>query len=174
MVQGYINIGAAFAAVVAPLAIGILTKHDLRNGWRHFYWIQLALWVATGVCILIGYRPPKRHTRLDHLSWRQKLKCLDLFGSGLITAGLTLFLVGLNLGSPGHWADARVLGTLITGIVVLCFFAVFEWKGTKDGLLNHDLFRGGKAAGRTFAICVWLNFLEGTLTFAYIVYYPIM
>lgn len=133
----------------------------------------MGLWGATAIGLFVGYRPPKRHTRLDHLSWVQKLGCLDLPGFGLLTTGLALFLAGLNLGGGLYaWTNARVLATLIIGIVVLIAFGVYEWKGTKTGILHHDLFRGGKPAGRTFAICVGLIFIEGILLFSYIIFFP--
>jgi hypothetical protein len=135
----------------------------------------MALWGVTAIGIFVGYRPPKRHTRLDHLSFWQKLSQLDLPGGGLLTVGLTLFLTGLNLGgSLFSWTNARVLATLITGIIILISFGLYEWKGTKTGILNHELFRGGKAAGRTFAICVGLIFIEGIMLFSYIIFYPVL
>ena len=133
----------------------------------------MGLWALTAICIFIGYRPPKRHTRLDHLSIWQKLGHLDLPGFGLLTTGLTLFLTGLNLGGGlFSWTNARVLATLIVGIIILICFGVYEWKGTRTGILHHDLFSGGKARGRTFAICVSLIFIEGIMLFSYIIFYP--
>jgi hypothetical protein len=135
----------------------------------------MALWGATAIGILVGYRPPKRHTRLDHLPLWQKLGRLDLPGCALLTTGLTLFLTGLNLGGNlFSWTNARVLATLVTGITILIAFGLYEWKGTKTGILHHDLFRGGKAAGRTFAICVCLIFIEGIVLFSYVVFYPVL
>lgn len=135
----------------------------------------MALWGLTAVCIFVGYRPPTRHTRLDHLSFLQKLRHLDLPGFGLLTTGLTLFLTGLNLGGGlYHWTNVRVLVTLVLGLVILLAFGIYEWKGTKTGILNHDLFQKGKAAGRTFAICVGLIFIEGIMLFSYIIFYPVL
>lgn len=133
----------------------------------------MALWGVTAIGLFVGYRPPKRHTRLDHLSFLQKLGRLDLPGSGLLTTGLTFLLTGLNLGGGIFtWASAPVLATLVIGIVILIAFGVYEWKFTKTGILHHDLFRGGKDRGRTFAICVGLIFIEGILLFAYVIFYP--
>lgn len=135
----------------------------------------MAIWAATALGIFFGYRPPKRHTRYDHLSFAQKLGKLDLPGFVLLTAGLTLFLTGLNLGGGLYsWTNARVLVTLIVGLVTLIFFSLYEWKGTNTGILHHDQFRGGKAAGRTFAICLGLIFIEGLLLFSWIVFYPVL
>jgi len=135
----------------------------------------MAIWAATALGIFFGYRPPKRHTRYDHLSFAQKLGKLDLPGFVLLTAGLTLFLTGLNLGGGLYsWTNARVLVTLIVGLVTPIFFSLYEWKGTNTGILHHDQFRGGKAAGRTFAICLGLIFIEGLLLFSWIVFYPVL
>jgi hypothetical protein len=135
----------------------------------------MALWGVAALSLFFGYRPPKRHTRLDHLSFWQKLRHLDLPGFGLLTTGLTLFLTGLNLGGGLYtWTNARTLATLIAGIVILIFFGAYEWKGTKTGILNHELFRGGKAEGRTFALCVGLIFIEGILLFSFIIFYPVL
>jgi MFS family permease len=175
MAQACINVWASFGAIASPLIIGAFTKSNVADGWRKFYWFQMALWGATAIGIFVGYRPPKRHTRFEHLSLWQKLGHLDLPGFALLTIGLTLFLVGVNLGGGLYtWTNAHTLSTLITGIVVLGAFGVYEWKGTKTGILHHDLFRGGKAKGRTFAILVGLIFIEGILLFAFVIFYPVM
>ena len=126
----------------------------------------------TAICILVGYHPPKRYTRYDHLSIWEKIGQLDLIGCGLLTAGLTLFLAALNLGGNEFaWTAASVLTTLIVGIVLLIVFGLYEWKGTNTGILHHDLFRNGD---RTFAICIGLIFIEGILLFSYIIFYPVL
>lgn len=147
----------------------------LERPTNELQWIQMGLWGLTAVGIFFGYRPPKRHTRLDHLSIWQKLGHLDLPGFGLLTTGLTLFLVGLNLGGNLYsWTNARTLSTMIIGLVTLIAFGIYEWKGTSTGILSHELFRGGKNKGRTFAICVILIFIEGIMLFSYIIFYPVL
>ncbi|KAK5722045.1 hypothetical protein LTR17_014481 [Elasticomyces elasticus] len=174
MAQGAMNVASSLGAIASPLIIGALTRNDVHNGWRRFYWIQMALWGITALGLLFGYRPPVRHTRLDHLSLFQKIKALDLIGFGLLSAGLALFLTGLNLGGGLYiWTDSRVLGTLVSGILVLISFVLYEWKGTKTGILHHDLFSSGKEQGRTFAVCAGLLFIEGIMLFSIIIFYPV-
>ncbi len=135
----------------------------------------MGFWGASGLGILLGYRPPKRHTRLDHLSVWEKIGHLDLPGFALFAAGLSLFLVGLYLGGDQYsWTSARVLSTLVSGLVIMLCFGLYEWKGTTTGFLHHDLFRGQDRTGPTFAIAVWLIFAEGIMLFSYVVFYPIM
>ncbi|VUC36414.1 unnamed protein product [Clonostachys rosea] len=181
MAQAVMNIAACLGAVVGPLVIGAFAKADVKDGWKNFYqadgqqWVQMALWGMTAIGIFFGYRPPKRHTLLDHLSFWQKLAHLDLPGFGLLTAGITLFLVALNLGGGlFSWTNARVLSLLVIGLVTLIGFGIYEWKGTKTGILHHELFRGGKAGGRTFAICIVLMMIEGIMLFSYVIFYPVM
>jgi hypothetical protein len=105
----------------------------------------------------------------------QKIRKLDLVGFALLTAGLALLLTGLNLGGGLYpWADGQVLGPLISGIIILVCFGLYEWKGTKTGILSHELFQGGKTQGRTFALCVFLIFIEGIMLFSYIIFYPVL
>lgn len=133
----------------------------------------MGFWGLSAIGLFVGYWPPKRHTRFDHLSFWQKIGRLDLPGTGLLTVGLTLFLTSLNLpGGTFTWSSAQVLGTLVAGIVVLIAFSIYEWKFTQTGILHHDLFRGGKDRGRTFAICLGLIFIEGVLLFAFVIFYP--
>jgi hypothetical protein len=62
---------------------------------------------------------------------------------------------------------------LIIGIVFLIAFAIYEWKGTKIGVLHHELFRQGKAS-RTFALCLPIVFIEGLVAFSYVVFCPVL
>ena len=138
-------------------------------------WFQAALWGATTIALFVGYHPPKRHTNLDNLSFWRKVGKIDLIGCGLLTAGLTIFITGTSLGGGLYtWTNARTLSTMIIGIVMLIAFGIYEWKGTKTGILNHDLFRGGRNKGRTFAICVALLFMESVMIFCVGLFYPIL
>jgi hypothetical protein len=105
----------------------------------------------------------------------QKLKGLDLPGTGLITAGLSLFLTGLNLGGNLYsWTNPRTLVTLVLGLVLLCLFGLYEWKGTKTGIVHHQLFGSEQNSGRMFAICLGLIFIEGVMLFSVINFYPVL
>lgn len=138
-------------------------------------WFQAALWGATAVTIFVGYHPPKRHTDLDHLSFWRKTCYIDLIGCGLLTAGIALFITGTGLGGGLYaWNDARTLSTMISGIITLGAFGIYEWKGTKTGILHHDLFRGGRDKGQTFAICVVLVSMEAVMIFGFALFYPVL
>ncbi|KAL7003904.1 hypothetical protein EMMF5_006555 [Cystobasidiomycetes sp. EMM_F5] len=170
LAQSVMNAAASLGAIIGPLTAGALVRNFGLGGWRKFYWVQMGFWGITLIAIAIGYKPPKRHTKLDGLSLWQKLGRLDLPGMFLLTAGLTLLLVGLSLGgNPWVWSDARVVATLVTGFGLLVCYGLYEWKVTHTGMLHHDLFSGG----RTFPICIGLIFIEAILLFPYVVFYPV-
>ncbi|KIX97340.1 uncharacterized protein Z520_06792 [Fonsecaea multimorphosa CBS 102226] len=174
MVQALLQATGAFGMIAAPLSIGALTKRDLNNGWRNFYWISTGLWGASALSLFLGYRPPKRHTRLDHLSAWHKFRQMDLLGALLLGSGLCLLLAGVNMGGSVYpWTSATVLSTMLSGIALLILFGVWEWKGTKTGIMHHELFTHSRSLS-TFCICVALVFSEGVLVYAFIVFYPLL
>jgi hypothetical protein len=84
-------------------------------------------------------------------------------------------MTGTGLGGGLYtWTNARTLSPMIVGIVTLVAFGIYEWKGTKTGILHHDLFRGGRNKGRTFALCVALLFMEAIMIFSFGLFYPIL
>lgn len=161
-------------------------------------WIQVGLWAFTALGIFVGYRPLKRVSPVAHASLGQKIKALDLPGMALVRealtitltafnvlthspsfllctlssqlcAGLTLLLVGLNLGgNPRPWSSGPVVGCIVAGCVALVMFGLYEWKGTSRGFLDHRLWN------RNFSILVAMMFVDGVMAFAIVVYYPQM
>ena len=186
------NVAAAVGACSAPLVIGALTKANAHTGWRNFYvrvpriaGYYISHDIFSGFKWLYGERPPSAFSSvINHQSDTitsttclsgKKLARLDILGFILLTAGLTLFLTGLNSGGGLYpWASAPVLATLIIGLLCLVAFGVYEWRFTKTGILHHDLFRGGRDRGRTFAISVGLIFIEGILLFSCVIFYPVL
>ncbi|EME40808.1 hypothetical protein DOTSEDRAFT_106991, partial [Dothistroma septosporum NZE10] len=145
------------------LSAGGMIKRSATNGWRQWCWIQFSLWTITAFSIMTGYRPPKGRSVYVSATMVQRLEALDLPGLSLLVTGLGLFLVGLNLGGDIYpWSDRRTLEILVSGVVTIGLFGIYEWKATRRGILNHELFSGGKA----FAICLMLIFVEGVMLFA--------
>lgn len=127
---------------------------------------------GTALLIFVGYRPPKRQTGLEQLSFFKKIRQLDLIGASMLTAAMTLLLAGLSMGGTQHpWASAPTLSTIIIGIIGLVIFCIYEWKGTSTGILHHELFNRGDRS-RTFVICLVLIAIEGMMMYPYILFYP--
>ncbi|KEF58917.1 uncharacterized protein A1O9_03760, partial [Exophiala aquamarina CBS 119918] len=97
MAQASIVARAALSCMVVPLSLGGL-KRDAHTGWRNWFvrlpsylvgfllgfdadlvpWFQPALWGASTITFIVGYRPPMRHTRYDNYSVLKKIATLDL------------------------------------------------------------------------------------------------
>ncbi|CAK1364172.1 unnamed protein product [Cercospora beticola] len=170
--QALINVAAGLGAITGPLVIGALTQQDPIDGWRRFYWVQMALWGFSVVGILFGYLPPKRTS--DASTLMNKLGRIDWVGSALLTAAIALFVAGFNLVSVFAWSSAKVLGPLVSGVAAFIIFGLYEAFGTKTGILPHELFRGGGRHGWAFAIFCFLFFIEGVTFFALVTFYPVM
>ncbi|KAK4047064.1 hypothetical protein OIV83_005627 [Microbotryomycetes sp. JL201] len=168
MAQSLNNVAANCGFVMGLTVPGALTRKSLHNGWRQFYWIQMAVWGLTALALAFGYQPPKRKTELDNQPLSHKLRSLDLPGTALLAAGLALFITGLSLGgNPRPWDSAAVLAPLIVGAAVLIAFGTYEWKCTTTGILHHQLFAGGRA----FPLFMVLIFVEGIQLFSLLVFY---
>ncbi|KAJ9606740.1 hypothetical protein H2200_008749 [Cladophialophora chaetospira] len=173
MAQASILAGSALSCMIAPLSLGALIKQNAHTGWRNWFWFQTALWGFSTIALLVGYRPPKRHTRYDNYSIWKKLITLDLLGFFLFTAGLTLLITGISLGAAQFpWTAVETLAPLIVGIVTLAGFGVWEWKGTSTGMIPHAIWGAGNHSGRRFVICSLLITFEGLLHFCVLVFTP--
>jgi MFS family permease len=175
MAQSVLNVAAALGCISGPLIVSALEQRNPNGGWRNYFWIQMAMWGFGAFGTVVGYRPLNRHNRLENLPLQEKLKHLDLAGCGILLAGLTLFLVGLNLGGGLYdWTNARVITTLVIGGVLLICFELYEWKGTRVGITHHDMFSIGKTVARNLSICFGLMCGEAILLFSILIFYPVM
>lgn len=60
------------------------------------------------------------------LSLKQKLRKIDYGGVVLVTAGLVMFILGIQMGGNTYpWKSGKVLGQIITGGVVLVAFVFY-------------------------------------------------
>jgi len=71
------------------------------------------------------------------------LKSLDWVGMFLITAGLSVLLIGLNWGGSSYpWDSANVLATILVGFAALVAFCVWEVYTTAETIyIPMKLFR---------------------------------
>ena len=73
----------------------------------------------------------------------KQLKTLDWVGIALFTAGLCVFLIGLNWGGSAYpWKSGHVLGALFAGfftLVILCFWEAYS--GLEYPLIPMRLFK---------------------------------
>ncbi|OJJ07749.1 hypothetical protein ASPVEDRAFT_155531 [Aspergillus versicolor CBS 583.65] len=149
--------------IIAPIVAGVFIKHNVGgqgDGWRVAFYLEVGLAFLSFVIILFCYHPAKRPNP-DNLSFMTRLFRIDWTGVFLVTAGLTLFLVGLESGdNPTPWISGRVLACMAVGGVLIISFGFWEWLGTKNGIVAHSLF-----GNVNYPICLALNFVDGIVLF---------
>jgi len=125
---------------------------QLHATWRWAFLI-VGVWNFLGfVGLIFCYHPPPRHN-VDGLSSMDILKEIDYVGALLSIGGVALFLVGLQAGGYQYaWSDAKVLGPLIVGLVMILVFPFWEWKGTKHPMVPWQIFEGQSVVALSLAI----------------------
>lgn len=101
----------------------------------------------------------------------QEVRELDFGGIILFTGGLLLFLLGLSWGGEVHpWGSGYVLGTLITGVVVIIVFVFYEvFMPLRRPLIPMHLFRN-----YDYDMVNILSIVGGMVYYAGNVLFPVM
>ncbi|EME83053.1 uncharacterized protein MYCFIDRAFT_80615 [Pseudocercospora fijiensis CIRAD86] len=121
-----------FAVFGPPIARAFFEHTSLTFRWSYI----LGVIVNTIAVILyfFFYHPPSYS--LLHVNGKSKLKQLasfDWIGMFLFSAGLTVFLIGLNWGGTTYpWKSGHVLGAFFAGIATMIGFCVWEAKCTNE------------------------------------------
>ncbi len=166
LAQAAVNAGAALGAIIGLLMGGALVRTN-PNGFRVYFYISSGLYAVGAAVIILLYHPPLRELQ-QLLTTSQKLARLDWIGYAFFFPGLILFCFALTSSSGVYpWKSATIVGPLVVGAVLLIAFGLYEWKGTRTGMLHHDLF----SRGRNFALAEAIQLVEGLVFFAATQYY---
>lgn len=124
--------GAGGAA--GALLGGALTEVD----WRWIFFVNIPIGVVGFVAAL---------TILGHDVITRAKERLDLLGSVLVTAGLSLIVYGVVSTEIYGWASTRSLGALLAGVVLLGWFIAHEARVAAAPLVPLGLFRSRAVTG---------------------------
>jgi MFS family permease len=130
--------------------------------WRIMFWIAIGFGGFSLIGTAFVYFPPS-HPRPDNKTKWQEFKELDFIGAFLFTAGLAVFLYGLNAGGNTYpWTAAGTLAPLILGLITFLSAFAYDFTVPKDPLFPYYLFRNF----REFSALPVLVFVAGMVFFA--------
>jgi MFS family permease len=120
--QGYLASVWAIAAVAGPSLGGLFAMWDL---WRGIFLINIPLCALAIWLLARGY-----HETLERRAHR-----IDYAGAGLLTAALTLLLLGvLEGGNSWEWNSPASVGVFAAGLVLLAAFVFVERRAAEPVL----------------------------------------
>ncbi|TFK80209.1 MFS general substrate transporter, partial [Polyporus arcularius HHB13444] len=164
----------ALAAGIGPFIGAILSE---KASWRWIFYINLPL---TGVAFTLVAVFLRVHTPGGAIL--TKLSRVDWTGNALIAAGSTFTLIGLIWGGVHYpWGSAHVLGPLISGVILIVAFFIYEvlffrrstseeniGDSTSSATLPFDLLDN-----RTSLFAFVATFLHGITSVVLIYYMPV-
>jgi EmrB/QacA subfamily drug resistance transporter len=133
MAMGTFGIPALLAPALGPTLGGYLVTYA---GWQSIFYINLPIGILAVILVSIFIREADTHVGLR----------FDFVGFVLAALGLATLLYGLSDASTDGWGSTKVLGFLISGVVVLTLFVIAELIiVSREGqpLLDLRLFRNG-------------------------------
>ncbi|TWP38541.1 MFS transporter [Leekyejoonella antrihumi] len=104
-----------FGVVFGLVAVGLITRYTSGPTW--------ALWLPA-IGTLVGFAGLML-VRGERVERRTDLR-VDWTGAIMLGVGFALLLLGISEGSDWGWASARVVGSIVLGVVVLVAWALIE------------------------------------------------
>jgi hypothetical protein len=81
---------------------------------------------AATLLFFLFYHPPTFEMLHTKRTKMEIIKTLDILGLVLVSAGLTMFLLGLSWGGQQYpWKSGQVIGCLIGGVFLFAVFIVY-------------------------------------------------
>jgi EmrB/QacA subfamily drug resistance transporter len=133
LASGLFAIAALLAPAVGPTLGGYFVSYV---DWRLIFFVNVPIGIVGVLLAVVLLREVRTGTQTR----------FDVPGFILAAVGLASVLYGLSDASADGWGSAKVLGSLIGGVVVLCFFVAVELNLARRGkqpLLDLRIFGNG-------------------------------
>jgi hypothetical protein len=158
--------GVFFAVVVGPIAGRFSIQHG--EAWRWLFYAPAIAVASSFIGLILYYFPPK-HPR--GLPTAEAFRQLDYGGTILFILAATLTLVGIVYTTTLPSSDPKVIGTLVSGLVLLLIFALYEtFVPLKQPLTPPRVFKRSK--GRELTAPFVAGFVVTMFYYAINVIYP--
>ncbi|HEY2320185.1 MAG TPA: DHA2 family efflux MFS transporter permease subunit [Solirubrobacteraceae bacterium] len=154
-VMSVVAVPAMLAPILGPTIGGLLLDNA---SWRWIFYVNVPIGIIAVISAL----------RILPRMARQPTEALDYKGLALMATGLPLITYGLaEVGTTGSFTAVKVLGPLITGIILVAVFAVYALR-VKRPLLNLRLY-----ARPTFSSASIAMFCIGAALFGGMILLPL-
>lgn len=141
MVTGLFYFFAIPCAVFGPAISYAFVAHT-NAGWRWVYYMLIITNAIATTLWFLFYHPPTFKMVTNKTRW-QMVRDFDYIGFAFSIGGLLVLLMGLSWGGTVHpWKSGHVIGCVVTGIVSLAVFVVYEnVRDLPDPIIPLHLFR---------------------------------
>lgn len=120
--QGYVASVWAISSVVGPTIGGVFSQFV---SWRWIFWVNIPLCIIAGFLLLRDF-----HEKIEKRERR-----IDYAGSALLTAALTLVILGvLEGGQAWEWRSPQSIGVFALGAALLFAFVLVERRAAEPVL----------------------------------------
>lgn len=162
----YISIILTVYAVgtsLGPFVGGILVE---RSSWRWVFYINLPVGGVALILLFLFLRLKMR----KGMTFVEKVKRIDFIGNAILIAATVSTLYSLTYGGTLYkWSDARVITSLVFGLLGLVLFGVYEGSGlAKEPVTPLRLF-----THRTGAIVAFNTFMNSILLYWVTFFLPV-
>ncbi|MFI9504307.1 DHA2 family efflux MFS transporter permease subunit [Nocardia sp. NPDC052566] len=149
-------LGAVFGVttVIGPTIGGLFTDHA---SWRWCFYVNVP--VAIIMIAMAAKTIPRVRAVVKPI--------IDYLGIGLIAAGTSCLILGLEWGGQEYpWGSSMILGLFAAAVVLIGTFVAVELRA-KEPMLPMGLFRS-----RVFTVCSILSFIVGFAMLGSMTYLP--
>jgi MFS transporter, DHA2 family, multidrug resistance protein len=124
----WLYVELAFFQLLYPTAIGFIADH---LHWNYAFLIDFPF-LAIATVLIIKFVPR------GYLFLRNENEYLDLWGAGLLVAGLSAMQVALSRGERDEWlASPLILSFLVVSVICFALFLWWDWRPENTSPVLH-------------------------------------
>nr|AJC98152.1 trichothecene efflux pump [Fusarium dactylidis] len=158
--------------IVANMGPYFGQRLSIQGNWRWIFYIYIIISAIATVLIVVWYHPPS-FTQLHGKKARKRdeLAKLDWIGIFLVTAGVSLFLLGVSWGGKPNsaWDSGKIIGLMTAGLGSLVVFALYEVYGKPERpMVPPALFKDT----RGFVCILLISSIMGAMNLCLTIIYP--